>query len=419
MRGLYSIIGTGYKNEAVFAGRAARSIVIDLSPYQPAETEEILTPAWEKPKPKSRVQTFDPHPEIPQSERHNFVITDDNLGHGGAKTKFHNNVEAINTLQAVEAENRFATPEEQEVLSRYVGWGGLPQVFDKNNESWAKEYAELKELLTDSKYTSARASTLNAHYTSPTVIKAVYKAIKNMGFQTGNILEPSCGIGNFFGLVPEAMRDSKLYGVELDGITGRIAQQLYQKNSIAVQGFEQTDLPDSFFDLAIGNVPFGSYGIADKRYDKHKFMIHDYFFARTLDKVRPGGIVAFVTSKGTLDKKDPSVRKYIAQRADLLGAVRLPNNAFKDNAGTVVTTDIIFLQKRDRMVDIEPDWVHLGETENGIPVNSYFVEHPDMVLGTMANDDGVRMYGNEKRLGLHLWRNRDRHRYYAQLTDTT
>ena len=352
-----------------------------------------VTPSWEQQKRRSRTQTFDPHPEIPMSERQNYRITDNDLGAGGAKTKFHYNVDAIKTLQTIELENRFATPEEQEILARYVGWGGLPQAFDAENASWASEHRELQSLLTPEEYESARATTLNAHYTSPTVIKAIYKAVENMGFRTGNVLEPSCGIGNFFGLVPENMADSKLFGVEIDGLTGRIAQQLYQRNSIAVQGFEKTELPDSFFDLAIGNVPFGSYGVVDKRYDKHKFHIHDYFFAKTLDKVRPGGIIAFVTSKGTLDKQNSSVRKYIAQRADLLGAIRLPNTAFKSNAGTEVTTDIIFLQKRDRIIDIEPDWVHLGQTKNGVPVNSYFTDHPDMMLGEMVYDD--RMYGNK------------------------
>ena len=354
--------------------------------------DSLLTPSWEKPKPKDRAQTFDPHPEVPMSECHNFVITDDNLGHGGAKAKFHNNVEAIKTLRAIEMDNRFATPEEQEILSRYVGWGGLPQAFDKDNAGWTNEYVQLKNILTGEEYTSARSTTLNAHYTSPIVIKAIYKAIENMGFKSGNILDPGCGIGNFQGLLPDSMNGSKVFGVEIDPITGRIAQQLYQKNSIAIQGYENTALPDSFFDLAVGNVPFGGYGVSDKKYDKHKFLVHDYFFAKTLDKVRPGGIVAFVTSKGTMDKQNSSVRKYVAQRADLLGAIRLPNTAFKDNAGTEVTTDIIFLQKRDRLIDIEPDWVHLGETENGVPVNSYFVEHPDMILGEMIHDD--MMYGN-------------------------
>ena len=378
-----------------------REIVIDLTPrgdepeqdhISPPE-QEHLTPAWEKPKPRSRTQTFDPHPEIPQSSRHNYRITDDDLGVGGPKTKFKNNLEAIRTLRSIEAENRFATPDEQEILVHYVGWGGLHQVFDPDHKQWTDEYTELKALLTPEEYASARASTLNAHYTSPIVIKAIYKAVENMGFKAGNVLEPSCGIGHFLGLLPESMSDSKLFGVELDSITGRIAQQLYQKSSVAVQGYETTNLPDSFFDLAIGNVPFGEYHVQDKRYDKHKFLIHDYFFARTLDKVRPGGVIAFVTSKGTMDKANPNLRKYIAQRADLLGVIRLPNNAFKANAGTEVTTDIIFLQKRDRIIDLEPDWVHLGKTEDGIPINSYFLNHPDMVLGEMTFDD--RMYGNQ------------------------
>ncbi|RNC62897.1 MAG: hypothetical protein AWM53_01823 [Candidatus Dichloromethanomonas elyunquensis] len=332
-------------------------------------------------------------PETSKQPRKNFRITDDNLGAGGQKAKYSWNAAAIRLLNRLEEQNRLAAPEEQETLSKYVGWGSLPQVFDDKNSQWAKEYAELKELLTEDEYSSARASTLNAHYTSPTVIKAIYTCLENMGFKTGNILEPACGIGNFFGLILDSMNNSKLYGVELDGITGRIAKQLYQNVSIAVQGFEETNLPDSFFDLAVGNVPFGSYSVADKKYDKHKFYIHDYFFAKTLDKVRPGGIIAFITSKGTMDKQSPEVRKYIAQRAELLGAVRLPNNAFLANAGTEVTADILFLQKRDRVIDIEPDWVHLSMTEDGIPINRYFADNPDMVLGTMAYDE--RMYGNK------------------------
>nr|WP_238492505.1 N-6 DNA methylase [Desulfotruncus alcoholivorax] len=332
-------------------------------------------------------------PEPAKQPRVNFRITDDNLGVGGQKTKYAWNVAAVCLVNQLEEENRLATPQEQEILSKYVGWGSLPQVFDKDNPQWAKEYAELKELLDEDEYNSARASTLNAHYTSPVVIKAIYTCLENMGFQTGNILEPACGSGNFFGLVPESMKDSRLYGVELDGVTGRIAKQLYQQANIAVQGFEETNLPDSFFDLAVGNVPFGSYSVSDKKYDKHKFYIHDYFFAKTLDKVRPGGIIAFITSKGTMDKQNPEVRKYIAQRAELLGAVRLPNNAFLANAGTEVTTDILFLQKRDRVMDVELDWVHLSTTEDGVPVNQYFADNPDMVLGTMVFDKS--MYGNE------------------------
>ena len=379
-----------------------RSVVIDLTaPAQeetPAKKEELPAPPTVR---REKVSPFVLHPEIPSSERHNFRITDDHLGEGGAKTKFKNNVAAIRTLQEIEFDNRLSTPEEQEILSRYVGWGGLPQAFDENNEQWADEFAELYGLLSPEEYEAAKATTLNAHYTSPTVIKAIYQAVENMGFRTGNVLEPSCGIGNFFGLVPESMKDSKLFGVELDSITGRIAQQLYQQNSIAVQGFEDTELPDSFFDLAIGNVLFGSYSLHDKRYDKHHFLIHDYFFARTLDKVRPGGLIAFVTSKGTMDKQNPNVRKYIAERAELIGAIRLPNNAFYANAGTQVTTDIIFLQKREKLIDVSMpeadsglEWLHLGQTENGVPINQYFIDHPEMVLGEMAFDD--MMYGNAK-----------------------
>jgi N12 class adenine-specific DNA methylase len=323
----------------------------------------------------------------------NFRITDDHLGEGGAKTKYGYNIAAIRTLNTIEAEGRTATPEEQDTLSRYVGWGGIPQAFDPDNTSWSKEYTELVGALTAEEYEMARASTLNAHYTSPTVIKAIYEAVKNLGFQTGNILEPACGVGNFFGLLPEELSGSHLYGVELDSITGRIAKQLYPNANITVAGFETTDRKD-FFDLAVGNVPFGSYKVSDRAYDKLGFPIHDYFFAKTLDQVRPGGVIAFVTSRYTMDKQSPDVRQYIAQRAELLGAIRLPSNAFKANAGTEVTTDILFLQKRDRPIDIEPDWVHLGQTEDGIPVNSYFADHPEMVLGTIQWDD--KMHGDKK-----------------------
>lgn len=370
-----------------------RSIVIDLSPrpeQEPEEEPQLSAPP--APKPRKNLPPILLHPEIPSSQRRDYRITDEHLGEGGEKTKFKGNLAAIETLKQIEAEDRLATPEEQEVLSRYVGWGGLPQAFDEGNASWANEYVQLRAALTEEEYSAARASTLNAHYTSPTVIRAIYKAMENLGFRSGNILEPSCGIGNFFGLVPESMAESKLYGVELDPITGRIARQLYQNASIAVQGFEKTELPDSFFDLAVGNVPFGSYSLSDKRYDKNHFLIHDYFFARTLDKVRPGGIIAFVTSKGTLDKANSSVRRYLAQRADLLGAIRLPNNAFLANAGTQVTTDILFLQKREKLTAIEPDWVHLGKTETGVPINQYFLDHPEMVLGEMTFDS--MMYGN-------------------------
>ena len=323
----------------------------------------------------------------------NFHITDEHLGEGGAKTKYAFNIAAIQTLKQIEAEGRQATPQEQETLSKYVGWGGLPQAFDAENASWQKEYQQLKSLLTDEEYAAARGSTLNAHYTSPMVIRAMYEALGNMGFQSGNILEPSCGVGNFFGMLPESMSQSRLYGVELDSITGRIARQLYPDAQIEIRGFEKTSRKD-FFDVAVGNVPFGNYKVADKPFDKYGFLIHDYFFAKALEQVRPGGVIAFITSKGTMDKASPDVRRYIAQRAELLGAIRLPNNAFKANAGTEVTSDILFLQKREHPIDIEPDWIHLGQTADGIPINSYFVAHPDMMLGRMQWDKS--MYGNEK-----------------------
>ena len=366
----------------------------------PAKKEELPAPPpvrWEK------VSPFVLHPEIPSSERHNFRITDDHLGEGSAKTKFKNNVAAIRTLKEIEFDDRLATPEEQVILSRYVGWGGLPQAFDENNEQWADEFTELYGLLSPEEYEAAKATTLNAHYTSPTVIKAIYQAVENMGFRTGNVLEPSCGIGNFFGLVPESMKDSKLFGVELDSITGRIAQQLYQQNSIAVQGFEDTELPDSFFDLAIGNIPFGSYSVHDTKYNKYHFLIHDYFIAKTIDKVRPGGIIALITSNGisggTFDKRDDKARKYIAERCDLIGAVRLPSTAFLENAGTDITTDILFLKKLDkqRNTDIEQqEWVSVdiiqeNDFENihgqirhrTVTLNRYYQQHPEMVLGQL------------------------------------
>ena len=338
------------------------------------------------------IRTEEREPAKP-AEKTNFRITDDALGHGGPKAKFRMNMDAIRTLQTIEFEQRLATPEEQEVLSRYVGWGSLPQVFEESNAAWADEFQKLYETLSPEEYEAARASVLNAHYTSPTVIKAMYAAIEKMGFRMGNILEPSCGIGNFFGLLPESMTGSRLYGVELDSITGRIAKQLYQNANIAIQGYEATSLPDSFFDVAIGNVPFGDYGVADKRYDRNRFLIHDYFFAKTLDKVRPGGIVAFVTSSGTMDKKNSAVRKYIAQRADLLGAIRLPNNAFLANAGTGVVADILFLQKRDRPMEVEPDWVHLGKTDGGFTINQYFVDNPGMILGELSEES--TQYGKQ------------------------
>lgn len=347
------------------------------------DQKESLTPPPQV-KRSSGVAPHVLHPEINTEYRTNFQIESDDIGVGTPLERFYHNIRAIQLLNKLDAENRLATPTEQRVLADYVGWGGLSEFFKEDNP----HYTELKAVLSDEEYASARESTLTAFYTPPVVIKAVYRALENMRFQTGNVLEPSCGIGNFMGLVPESMNDAKFYGVELDSISGRIAQQLYQKNSIAVQGFESTNLPDSFFDAAIGNVPFGQFKVPDKRYDKHNFLIHDYFFARTLDKVRPGGVIAFITSKGTLDKENPNVRKYIAQRADLLGAIRLPNDTFKAAAGTEVTSDIIFLQKRDRLVDIEPDWVHLATDANGIRMNAYFVDNPEMVLGDMQMVSG-------------------------------
>lgn len=349
---------------------------------EPKVQEENIVPVFEKKK-SNKIKSFDIHPEIPTSDRNQFKITNDNLGEGSPREKFNNNVEAIRVLKKCEEKNRFATPQEQEILSKYVGWGGLPQAFDEKDSSWSNEYSILKNLLDEKEYSQARESTLTAFYTPPVVIRSMYKALENMGLKTGNILEPSCGVGNFIGMLPDSLEDCKLYGVELDSISGRIARQLYQKSTVAVQGYEDTNLPNFFFDVAVGNVPFGDFKVLDKKYDKHKFLIHDYFFAKTLDKVRPGGVIAFITSKGTLDKENPSVRKYIAQRADLLGAIRLPNNTFKANAGTEVTSDIIFLQKRDSITDIEPDWVYLGENDDGIKMNQYFIDNPEMILGNM------------------------------------
>ena len=339
-----------------------------------------------------RLHVDQPQPEIPAPPARNFHITDEHLGEGGPKQKFARNIEAIRTLQAIEAEGRSATPEEQTVLSQYVGWGGLADAFDPDKDSWAREYTQLKELLSPEEYAAARASTLNAHYTSPTVIRAIYDAVEQMGFRTGNILEPSCGVGNFFGMLPESMAGSRLYGVELDSITGRIARQLYPEATITVAGFETTSQRD-FYDLAVGNVPFGNYKVNDKAYNNLGFTIHNYFFAKALDQVRPGGIVAFVTSRFTMDSKDSSARKYLAQRADLLGAVRLPNNAFKANAGTEVVSDILFLQKLERPIDREPEWVQVGQTPEGFTVNQYFVDHPDMVLGELSAES--TQYGRE------------------------
>ena len=346
---------------------------------------EPLVPAWEQ---KKKVKGFDLHPDVPMADRHTFNLRENEVETVGKKERFRRNIMAIQLLKKCQEENRFATPEEQIILSKYVGWGGLSEAFDENNSAWATEYLELSSVLTPEEYASARESTLTAFYTPPEVITAIYKAMEQMGFKEGNLLEPSCGIGNFIGMLPDAMQDSKIYGVELDTISAGIAQQLYQKTTIAAQGFEETNLPDSFFDGVVGNVPFGDFKVSDKRYDKHKFLIHNYFFAKSLDKLRPGGVMALVTSKGTMDKETLAVRKYIAQRAELLGAIRLPNNTFKGNAGTEVISDILILQKRDRLIDIEPDWVHLDTDENGIKMNSYFVQHPEMILGEMKMVSG-------------------------------
>ncbi len=346
---------------------------------------EPLVPAWEQ---KKKVKGFDLHPDVSMAERHTFNLKENEVETVGKKERFRRNIMAIQLLKKCQEENRFATPEEQIILSKYVGWGGLSEAFDENNSAWATEYLELSSVLTPEEYASARESTLTAFYTPPEVITAIYKAMEQMGFKEGNLLEPSCGIGNFIGMLPDTMQDSKIYGVELDTISAGIAQQLYQKTTIAAQGFEETNLPDSFFDGVVGNVPFGDFKVSDKRYDKHKFLIHDYFFAKSLDKLRPGGVMALVTSKGTMDKETLAVRKYIAQRAELLGAIRLPNNTFKGNAGTEVISDILILQKRDRLIDIEPDWVHLDTDENGIKMNSYFVQHPEMILGEMKMVSG-------------------------------
>ena len=348
---------------------------------------EPIVPAWEQKK-KSKVKSFDLHPDIPMAERHNFDLANNQVEEVNKKERFHRNYAAIKVLKDCQNENRFATPDEQKILSRYVGWGGIPEAFDERAGAWHTEYAMLKNILTPEEYASARESTLTAFYTPPEVSTAIYKVLEQMGFQEGNLLEPSCGIGNFIGMLPKSMENAKVYGVELDTISAGIAQQLYQKSSIAAQGFEEVNIPDSFFDGVIGNVPFGDFKVSDKRYDKYNFLIHDYFFAKSLDKLRPGGVMALVTSKGTMDKENSNVRKYIAQRAELLGAIRLPNDTFKGNAGTEVVSDILFLQKRDRLIDIEPDWVHLDTDENGIRMNSYFVQHPEMILGEMKMVSG-------------------------------
>ena len=359
--------------------------VVDMSDVEEIEEEGVTA---EEDIPESQEQ------EKAVLEPHNFRIQDNDLGAGGPKAKYKANMEAIHLLQTLEKEERLATPEEQEILSRYVGWGGIPQAFEENNSSWADEYLELKNTLSPEEYSAARASTLNAFYTSPTVIRSMYDALENMGLKQGNILEPSCGVGNFMGLIPESMSKTNMYGVELDPVSGRIAKQLYQKNKIAVQGFEETSYPDSFFDCVIGNVPFGAYQVSDRRYDRHHFMIHDYFIAKSLDLVRPGGVVAVVTSSGTMDKQNPAVRQYIANRAELLGAIRLPNNAFQRNANTSVVSDILFFQKRDRASIEEPEWLNLKETPEGYLVNAYFAEHPEMVLGDFTTES--TQYGKQE-----------------------
>ena len=373
--------------------RSAVDDVLNPLTSKPMTPEEVNQARKEKNLPLDTDTVQNP-PAQPKQEPINFHITDDDLGAGGAKTKFKANIEAIRLLQTLDAEQRQATAEEQEVLPRYVGWGGIPQAFDEKNADWSKEYAELKSLLPADEYSEARASTLNAFYTSPTVIKAMYEALSNMGLSKGNVLEPSCGVGNFMGLVPESMENIKMYGVELDSVSGRIAQQLYQKNKIAVQGFETMQFPDSFFDCVVGNVPFGNYKVPDKRYDRHNFLIHDYFIAKSLDLVRPGGVVAVVTSSGTMDKKDSSVREYLANRADLVGAIRLPNNAFQRNANTSVVADILFLQKRDRAAVERAEWVDLGTTPEGYPINQYFAQHPEMVLGEITAES--TQYGKQE-----------------------
>ena len=357
-----------------------------------SEKKELDAPVWER-KQKAKAQTFDLHPEIPLADRYTFDLKNFELEEVGKKARFRRNTEAIRVLKQCEEENRFATPEEQQLLAQYVGWGGIPEAFDENNAAWQSEYNELSQLLSDEEYQSARESTLTAFYTPPVVISAIYKVMEQVEFKEGNILEPSCGIGNFIGMLPQSMQNSRVYGVEIDKISAGIAQQLYQRSSIAGQPFEQAEIPDSFFDAVVGNVPFGDFSVADKRYDKNHFLIHDYFFAKSLDKLRPGGVMALVTSKGTMDKENPAVRKYIAQRAKLLGAIRLPNDTFKGNAGTEVVSDILILQKRDRIIDIEPDWVHLNTGKNGTRINSYFAEHPEMILGDMKIVSG--RFGDE------------------------
>ena len=366
-----------------------RERIEDIFPLLPEKEKPVVEILPAPPQqPKSRVRTFDLHPEIPLEARHNYNFAEKEIESVGKKERFRRNIEAINVLKECEFEGRFATPEEQEILSQYVGWGGIPEAFDPNNSAWADEYKELIVALSPEEYDAAMESTLTAFYTPQTVISAIYKALENLGFKQGNILEPSCGIGNFIGMLPDSMKDSKMYGIELDSVSAQIAQQLYQKSSVLASPFEEAILPDSFFDAVVGNVPFGDFKVADKRYDKNNFLIHDYFFAKSLDKLRMGGVMLLVTSMGTMDKENSNVRRYIAQRADLLGAIRLPNDTFKGNAGTDVTSDILILQKRDRIVNEEPDWLMLDNTENGIRMNKYFVDHPEMIMGNMVMKSG-------------------------------
>lgn len=379
---------------AVSSAENGERITTWYTPDYPEEVQKAqdkketdIQPAFET-APKANPYTFDLHPEIPLDERHDFDFANHEIQDVNKKERFHRNYAAIKVLKDCQSENRFATPDEQMILSRYYGWGGIPEAFDERADTWRTEYAMLKNILTDDEYASARKSTLTAFYTPQPVISAIYKVMENLGFKQGNILEPCCAIGNFIGMLPESMKDSKVYGIEIDNISSGIAQQLYQSSSVMNAPFEKAELPDSFFDAVVGNVPFGDYSLADKRYDKYHFLIHDYFFAKSLDKLRPGGVMCLVTSKGTMDKESTEVRRYIAQRAELLGAIRLPDNTFKSNAGTEVTSDILILQKRDRIIDIEPDWIFLDEDENGIRMNKYFVDHPDMVLGEMVMQSG-------------------------------
>ena len=390
-------IANGWETKIDENGHVVSDDVVSVSVDDiQADTESQETVDFTpKQEPVQQVESLENEKNVAGQTKHNFHYNLWEMEKGGPKTRYQWNMDAIRTLKQIESENRLATPEEQKVLSKFVGWGGLSQAFDEENAGWSKEYEELKDLLSDEEYNAARATVNNAFYTSPEIAMCMNSALVQFGFRGGNVLEPSMGIGNFFGSMPETMHEAKLYGVELDSISGRIAKQLYQNANISITGFENTTYPDNFFDVVVGNVPFGDYKVFDPKYNKYNFRIHDYFLAKALDQVRPGGMVAVITTKGTLDKANPTIRKYLAERAELVGAVRLPNTAFKDNAGTEVTADILFLLKRERKIDIEPDWVHLGVTENGIAVNSYFAEHPEMMLGSMEYD--TRIYGQDSR----------------------